>query len=78
VQHFTGPGVPASEAAARPMDEARGEATGTVIESPFPDIALLARFAATLDPAAYPPEALYIRDADAKPQERFRVARAGA
>ena len=28
-----------------------------------------ARFAATADPAAYPPEATYIRDADAKPQD---------
>ena len=32
-------------------------------------------FAATVDPAAYPPDAAYIRDADAKPQEKFRVAR---
>ena len=28
-----------------------------------------------LDPAAYPPEPNYIRDADAKPQEKFKVAR---
>ena len=27
------------------------------------------------DPALYPPEAAYIRDADAKPQEKFRVAK---
>ena len=26
-------------------------------------------------PALFPPEAAYIRDADAKPQEKFRVAR---
>jgi hypothetical protein len=38
----------------------------------------VARLAATLDPAAYPPEATYIRGADAKPQEKFRVARVGA
>ena len=35
----------------------------------------MARFAATADPKLYPPEATYIRDADAKPQERFRIAR---
>ena len=29
----------------------------------------------TADPALYPPEAAYIRDADAKPQDKFRVAR---
>jgi tRNA threonylcarbamoyladenosine biosynthesis protein TsaB len=41
------------------------------------DIAALARFAATAEPSAYPPEAAYVRDADAKPQEKFRVARVG-
>jgi len=45
------------------------------LTSPFIDIAALARFAATADAADYPPEATYIRDADAKPQEKFRVAR---
>ncbi|RYE86279.1 MAG: tRNA (adenosine(37)-N6)-threonylcarbamoyltransferase complex dimerization subunit type 1 TsaB [Hyphomicrobiales bacterium] len=45
-----------------------------VIESPFCDIALVARFAETA-PAGPPPEATYVRDADAKPQEKFRVAR---
>ena len=29
-------------------------------------------------PAAYPPEAAYLRDADARPQEKFRVARVPA
>ena len=49
-----------------------------LITSPFVDIAALAGFAATADPALYPPEAAYIRDADAKPQEKFRVARVPA
>jgi len=50
-------------------------ATGQA-ERLFPALAeLLARFAATADPALYPPEAAYIRGADAKPQEKFRVAR---
>ena len=38
----------------------------------------MARFAATANPASYPPEAAYIRDADAKPQEKFRIARVPA
>ena len=76
-QTFSGPGIAIGEARLLPIEEARrsvphGAATLT---SPFVDIAALARFAATADPALYPPEAAYIRDADAKPQERFRVAR---
>ena len=78
-QLFSGPGIPVGEPQLLPMDEARRRvppATGT-ITSPLVDIAAMARFAATADPAAYPPEAAYIRDADAKPQEKFRVARLG-
>jgi hypothetical protein len=59
------------------MDEARALIPhgAEIVTSPFVDIAALARFAATADPALFPPEATYIRDADAKPQEKFRVAR---
>ena len=58
------------------VDVARGRipAGVPVIESPFPDIALVARYAETAA-AGSPPEATYVRDADAKPQEKFRVAR---
>ena len=41
----------------------------------FVDISRLAEFAAGLDPGKWLPEPNYIRDADAKPQEKFRVAR---
>jgi tRNA threonylcarbamoyladenosine biosynthesis protein TsaB len=77
VQIFTAPGVPASEAALLPTDAAQAlvPAGTPLITSPFVDIAALARFAREADPDAYPPEAAYIRDADAKPQEKFRVAR---
>jgi tRNA threonylcarbamoyladenosine biosynthesis protein TsaB len=80
VQSFSGPGIPIGDAAILPMDDARASiAPGTsLITSPLVDIAALARFAATADPALYPPEASYIRDADAKPQEKFRVARTGS
>ncbi|MCF1743970.1 tRNA (adenosine(37)-N6)-threonylcarbamoyltransferase complex dimerization subunit type 1 TsaB [Paradevosia shaoguanensis] len=76
-QLFSGPGIGVDEAAILPMDAARSRipAGAEIIESPFVDIARVARFAYGLDPAAYPPEAAYIRDADAKPQEKARVAR---
>jgi tRNA threonylcarbamoyl adenosine modification protein YeaZ len=76
-QTFSGPGIPVSVPVLVPMAEARRRVpTGCAsITSPFVDIAALARFATIADPALYPPEATYIRDADAKPQEKFRVAR---
>lgn len=46
-----------------------------LIETPFVDIAAMARFAATADPARYPPRASYVRDADAKPQDAARIPR---
>jgi tRNA threonylcarbamoyl adenosine modification protein YeaZ len=79
-QTFSGPGIPIRDAALLPIEDAHnlvppGSAT---ITSPLVDIAAVARFASTADPALYPPEAAYIRDADAKPQEKFRVARVPA
>ncbi|WP_423065640.1 tRNA (adenosine(37)-N6)-threonylcarbamoyltransferase complex dimerization subunit type 1 TsaB [Devosia sp. CN2-171] len=76
-QLFSGPAIPIGVPAILPMDEARRRIpSGTeTLTSPLVDIAALARFAATADPANFPPEAAYIRDADAKPQEKFRVAR---
>lgn len=76
-QTFSGPAIPVSEARLLPLAEARNLVPhgAEVFTSPFVDIERLARFAATLDPAHYPPEPNYIREADAKPQEKFRVAR---
>ena len=77
VQTFSAPGMPIGEPQLLPMDEARRLVPAGADRSrrPFVDIAALARFAATADPARFPPDAAYIRDADAKPQEKFRVAR---
>lgn len=77
VQTFSGPGIPIRPAALLPMDEARSLVPpgATILSSPLVDIAAVARFAAGASPSDYPPEAAYIRDADAKPQEKFRVAR---
>ena len=65
-----------------PTSEARAAAHGEAPDPPSrpsptrrSPIVALARFAATADPAAFPPDPTYIRDADAKPQEKFRVAR---
>jgi tRNA threonylcarbamoyladenosine biosynthesis protein TsaB len=79
-QTFSGPGIALRDAALLPMDEARRLVPPNVatLTSPFVDIAALARFAITADPALYPPEAAYIRDADAKPQEKFRIAKVPA
>jgi tRNA threonylcarbamoyladenosine biosynthesis protein TsaB len=79
-QTFSGPGIPIRGPAILPMERARAlvPVAAGVVTSPFIDIAALARFAATADPALYPPEATYIRDADAKPQEKFRVAKVPA
>jgi tRNA threonylcarbamoyladenosine biosynthesis protein TsaB len=76
-QAFAGPAIPMSAPALLPMDEAqrRVPSGASVVTSPLVDIAALARFAVTADPSRFPPEATYIRDADAKPQEKFRVAR---
>ena len=77
VQTFSGPGIPIRDAALLPTDEARAlvPRDASVVTSPFVDIAAVANFAALADPARFPPHAAYIRDADAKPQEKFRVAR---
>ena len=77
LQLFSAPGIPAAPPALLAMAAARAAvpAASTLIESPFCDIERLADFAAAADPAAWPPEAAYLRAADAKPQEHFRIAR---
>jgi len=77
-QRFAAPGLPASEPRLLPITEARAriEPGDMVLTTPFADLELLLEFASTADPALWPPHAAYIRDADAKPQDRFRVARA--
>jgi tRNA threonylcarbamoyl adenosine modification protein YeaZ len=76
-QAFAGPGQPTTQGDLLPMAIAQAAAMpGTVlISSPFIDIAALARYGATLEPATNPPEPNYIRDADAKPQTAARIER---
>lgn len=77
LQLFSAPGQPTTEAQLLPLDDAEALLPPDVpcLTSPFVDLARLARFAATAEPGAWPPEASYIRGADAKPQDRFRIAR---
>ena len=74
---FPQPGVVGNGPRLLLMTEARAAIPqgATLIESPFVDIGAMARFAASADPAAYPPHAAYVRDADAKPQDASRVPR---
>jgi tRNA threonylcarbamoyladenosine biosynthesis protein TsaB len=76
-QSFSGPGLATVEAQLLPLAEAQNRipAGAALVTSPQVDIAALARFGSVADPQQFPPDAAYIRDADAKPQEKFRVAR---
>lgn len=78
VQSFSGPGIPVGEPELLAEAEARKRvpADAQLLTSPIVDIAALAHFAAGASPSAYPPDAAYVREADAKPQDRFRIARA--
>jgi tRNA threonylcarbamoyladenosine biosynthesis protein TsaB len=77
VQNFSGPAIPIDAASILPSDAARARIPvgAELITSPIVDIAALARFAATADPAQFPPDATYIRGADAKPQDGARIPR---
>jgi tRNA threonylcarbamoyladenosine biosynthesis protein TsaB len=76
VQVFPPDGL-AGEPLILPVEAARALVPdgATLLQSPFPDIALVARFAANADPATYPPDAAYVRGADAKPQDKARIER---
>ena len=46
-----------------------------VEDVPAPDVAWVARLGAVADPAQAEPRQLYLRPADAKPQDKARIAR---
>lgn len=79
-QHFFAPGQPIEGPALLETAAAwrRVPSPMTPLQSPFPDIAAVARYALELDPDLFPPEAQYVRGPDAKPQGAARVARVGA
>jgi tRNA threonylcarbamoyladenosine biosynthesis protein TsaB len=77
-QLFSAPGVPKAPPELLAMAEVRAllPHEGETLTSPFCDIARLARFALKADSALYPPHALYVRGADARPQDKARIPRA--
>ena len=70
--------MPAAPAEVVPFDAPPVPSGLPVVSGNPVDIGLLAAFAATLDPALYPPDAFYLRSADAKPQDKARIARVRA
>jgi tRNA threonylcarbamoyl adenosine modification protein YeaZ len=76
-QRFSVPGAPVGSPQLLPIDAARLLVPSGIsaLETPFCDIAALARYAADLAPGRFPPEACYVRSADAKPQDGARIAR---
>lgn len=80
VQNFSAPGMPLTDPTVLPTAAARAKVPQgtTCLEPDRVDIALLAAFAATAGAADFPPTPCYVRAADAKPQTKAKVARAGA
>lgn len=74
-QSFSAPGQPLGQPELVDFQHALQAAARIEPDDPMIDITRLARFAASADPKAFPPEPTYIRAADAKPQTRFGVAR---
>jgi tRNA threonylcarbamoyladenosine biosynthesis protein TsaB len=74
---FETPGVSLNGPRLLPMEQALAAVPegAVLIQSPFIEIAAMARFAAGADPLAFPPHATYVRDADAKPQDAARIPR---
>ena len=68
-QRFHGPGDPATE-----VELIAGETLAPDAD-PYPDMERLTRFCADADPQHFPPDPVYVRPADAKPQTRGKVAR---
>jgi tRNA threonylcarbamoyladenosine biosynthesis protein TsaB len=77
LQTFSAPGIVMTPAQIVPMDIARSRILpgSILIEQPFVDVERLVHYGAVADPEAHPPEAAYVRDADAKPQTAARIAR---
>lgn len=76
-QSFSAPGV--SSGAAQLDRKGIVEGAGQpIISNPFVPMDEFARFAAGVSPSDFPPDAFYLRGADAKPQAKGRVALAGS
>ncbi len=74
-QDFSAPGRPSGAPELVGLAAALESASRGMPDDWLVDIGALARFAGSADPSAFPPDPVYIRPADAKPQTRGRVAR---
>lgn len=73
-QAFSAPGIAASDPQLVALETALDETGRERADDPVVDIALVAEFAARADAEVFPPDPLYIRAADAKPQDKNKVA----
>lgn len=78
VQDFAGPGLPVGLPAMVAAEDAglRADNLQLVTDTEI-DLKRVAQFAQSAQPEQFPPEPVYVRPADAKPQTKGRVARAG-
>lgn len=74
-QNFSAPGIPASVPLLVDLAHALEGAARTAPDDWLLDIEKIARFAAAADPQRFPPDPVYVRPADAKPQTKGKVAR---
>lgn len=76
VQDFVGPAQPETAARLVPLQSADAIQADRRVSPRSVDILALARFAHGVNPENFPPHPFYIRDADAKPQIKGKVAHA--
>ncbi|WP_196260391.1 tRNA (adenosine(37)-N6)-threonylcarbamoyltransferase complex dimerization subunit type 1 TsaB [Pelagibacterium limicola] len=74
-QSFSAPGMPLDAAQLADLKHCLEAAARTAPDDWRVDIAQVARFAALADADRFPPDPVYIRPADAKPQIKGKVAR---
>lgn len=74
-QSFSAPGKPNGLSELVDLNQALEIAARDRPDNPVADIVALARFAARANPKDFPPDPHYIREADAKPQTKGKVAR---
>lgn len=74
-QLFSAPGIAAGQPELTDLRHSLQTASRAASDDWRVDIAAMARFAAKADPENFPPDPVYIRPADAKPQTKGKVAR---
>lgn len=73
-QDFSAPGIPSSAPKIVELETALKTAGRSLPDDWLIDIEAIARFGAGAEPSRFPPDPLYVRAADAKPQTKGKVA----